>query len=146
MDKNYRRNIITLTLSSQKVHTQEELISALKNKGINITQATLSRDMKEIGAFKFTEPGGEIYYKCSEPRTLANAKGMVKDIDISGQMCVIHCKPGFASAVASQLDESFISGIMGSIAGDDTVLAILREDAKKEKIKSTIKDILSYNE
>ena len=72
--------------------------------------------------------------------------GMVKDIDISGQMCVIHCKPGFASAVASQLDESFISGIMGSLAGDDTVLVILREDAKKEKIKSAIKDILSYNE
>lgn len=146
MDKNYRREIIALTLSTQKIHTQDDLIKALKKKGIEVTQATLSRDMKEIGAFKFTEPGGDIFYKCSEPKALVPSNGMVKDIDISGQMCVIHCKPGFASAVASQLDESFISGIMGSLAGDDTVLVILREDAKKEKIKSAIKDILSYNE
>lgn len=146
MDKNYRREIIALILSTQKIHTQDDLIKALKKKGMEVTQATLSRDMKEIGAFKFTEPGGDIFYKCSEPKALVPAKGMVKSIDISGQMCVIHCKPGFASAVASQLDESFISGIMGSIAGDDTVLVILREEAKKEKIKSAIKDILSYNE
>lgn len=146
MKKNYRKNIISLILSTQRIHTQEELLSALKEKGINVTQATLSRDMKDLGAYKFTEAGGEIYYKTAGNSTHEKRQGMVKTIDVSGQMCVIHCKPGFAPAVASLIDESYISGIMGSIAGDDTVLIILREDADRDKIISSIKDILLYNE
>ncbi|MBQ0094030.1 MAG: hypothetical protein KBS36_05285 [Bacteroidales bacterium] len=146
MKKNYRKNIISLILSTQRIHTQEELLSALKEKGINVTQATLSRDMKDLGAYKFTEAGGEIYYKTAGNSNHEKRQGMVKTIDVSGQMCVIHCKPGFAPAVASLIDESYISGIMGSIAGDDTVLVILREDADRDKIISSIKDILLYNE
>ncbi len=146
MKKNYRKNIITLILSTQRIHTQEELLSALKEKGIVVTQATLSRDIKDLGAYKFTGEGGEIYYKIAGTPTRENRKGMVRAVEVSGQMCVIRCKPGFAPAVASLIDESYIGGIMGSIAGDDTVLVILREDAGREKITSSIKNILSYNE
>lgn len=146
MKKNYRKQIISLILSTQRIHTQEELLQALKEKGIEATQATLSRDMKDLGAYKFTEAGGEIYYKCTESPANGNKPGMVKGIDVSGQMCVIHCKPGFAPAVASLIDESSIPGVMGSIAGDDTVLAILRENTGGDTIIATIKKILPYNE
>ena len=146
MKKNYRKNIISIILSTQRIHTQEELLEALKLKGIEVTQATLSRDMKSIGAYKFTSAQGEIYYKCEGAGVPETKPGMVKSIDISGQMCVIHCKPGFASAVASLVDESYTEGIMGSIAGDDTVLVILRENAKQGKARESINSILSYNE
>ena len=70
----------------------------------------------------------------------------IEKIDISGQLCVLHSKPGFASAIASVVDSAQIEGVMGTIAGDDTILLLLREDADTELIENSIKAIFNISE
>lgn len=142
MKKNYRRNAIIEILTSCKIHTQDELLSALNERGISVTQATLSRDVKDMGAYKVSDPSGETFYKIPENRQQTHYNGSVKSIEVSEQLCVIHCKPGFASALASVIDGSSIPGILGTIAGDDTIFVALKGHSDENEIRKSIKSIL----
>lgn len=142
MKKNFRRSAIVEILSSSRIHTQDELLVALNAKGINVTQATLSRDVKEMCAYKVSDPSGDSFYKLPENRQSEYNNGTVKSIEVSEQLCVIHCKPGFASAIASVIDSSTIPGILGTIAGDDTIFVALKGHSDENEIKKSINSIL----
>lgn len=142
MKKNYRRSAILEILTSRRIHTQDELLVALNEKGINVTQATLSRDVKDMGAYKVSDPSGETYYKIPENRQQSHYSGSVKSIEVSDQLCVIHCKPGYASALASMIDGSSIQGVLGTIAGDDTIFVALKGHCDEDEIRKSIKSIL----
>ena len=145
MNKESRKSAIDSIINSRTIHTQEELIYALESKGISVTQATLSRDIKELGAVKVSDAVNGIYYKI--PGTMVSANHMnIDKIDISGQLCVLHSKPGFASAIAAVLDNTNLEGTMGTIAGDDTVLVMLRDDADIVMIENAIRAIFSISE
>lgn len=146
--KQNRKRIIAEIISSCRIHTQEELADALAAKGITVTQATLSRDIKELGAIKVPDSVYGIHYRIpsSQPNVRANPGINVSSIDISGQMCVIKCRPAFASAVAAIVDSSGIGGIMGSIAGDDTVLVMLKEDIDRKSVESAIKSLFNVSD
>ena len=142
--KENRQSIISGIINSSHIRTQEELVKALQEKGIEVDQATLSRDIKELGAVKVPDDKG-FYYKMPSPVIAKNPMN-VDRIDISGQLCVLHAKPGFASAIASVLDAAAIDGVMGTIAGDDTILLLLKEDADNILVENSVKAIFNISE
>lgn len=133
-----RKKIIADIIDSQKIHTQEELIKALEEKGIFVTQATLSRDIKELGAVKVSDPSGGQYYKIRSTQ-IVKSHFNAESVEVSGQLCVIKVKPGFAPPISATVDEAGLMGVMGTIAGDDTVLVMLKDDADHEYISGVIK-------
>lgn len=142
--KEKRQTAIAGIINSRRIHTQEELVAALTAQGFEVTQATLSRDMKEMGAVKAPDGNG-FFYKMPS-RTISSNPMNVDKIEISGQFCVLHSKPGFASAIAATVDSAAIEGTMGTIAGDDTVLVLLREDADHQLVENSIKAIFNISE
>lgn len=145
-EKINRKKIISGILESSEVHNQEELARILSEKGINTTQATLSRDIKELGAVKIPDGAGGMCYKVPHSRNILHSNINVDGIEISGQLCVLHTQPGFASPIASAVDGAAINGIMGTIAGDDTVLVMLRSDADKEHVSATIRTMFNISD
>ena len=144
-EKENRKETIVSIINSRKVRTQEDLAQNLLEKGIAVTQATLSRDIKELGAVKYNDPDGGQYYRIpgiqpSRSHLSANS------VEISGQICVIRVNPGFASAVAAVVDASGIAGIMGTIAGDDTVMVILRVDAEEDYVRDMLKTMFNISD
>lgn len=137
-----RKAVIADIIETHKIRTQEELVALLETKGICVTQATLSRDLKELGTVKVPDGNGAPYYRISYS-TPMHRNLNVDSIDISGQLCVLKLQPGFASAVASIIDNAKIKGVMGSIAGDDTVLVMLKEDADTGFVSRTIKSMFN---
>ncbi len=144
-EKINRKEVIKEIINSQKIHTQEELAQELEKNGILVTQATLSRDIKELGAMKVLHPQEGYCYRISH-RISASGHMKITSIEVSGQMCVLHCMPGFASAIASFMDNTHIKGVMGTIAGDDTVLVMLNEECDKDFISRTIRALFCVSE
>jgi len=141
-DKNNRKKIISNIIGSHKIHTQEELVAALEERGIYVTQATLSRDIKAIGANKVSDSDGSMIYKV-QSTTVHKSRFNAESVEVSGQLCVIKVKPGFAPPISATIDESKLPGVMGTVAGDDTVLVMLRADADQEFISSSIKTMFN---
>lgn len=144
-DRTNRKKVIANIIESQKIHTQEELITVLKERGISATQATLSRDIKELGAVKVSDPEGGQYYKI-RIATTTKSHLSAESVEISGQLCVVKVKPGFAPPVSATIDSAALPGVMGTIAGDDTVLAMLREDADTAFISSSVKAMFNITD
>lgn len=130
-EKFSRKSLITEIINNATIHTQEELLKALEERGVKVTQATLSRDIKELGAVKIPDPDFGFHYRIPVASTASSNHMNVESVEVSGQMCVIRCRPGFASVVAAMVDDSSIPGVMGTIAGDDTVLVMLKADASQ---------------
>lgn len=144
-EKEKRKKAIAEIINTQRIHTQDELVKCLEEKGIAVTQATLSRDIKELGAVKVSDSENGQYYKI-QSASVAKSHFTAVSVDVSGQLCVIRVKPGFASPVAAEFDDIHLPGVMGTIAGDDTVLVMLRDDADKEYIANTIKSMYSISD
>ena len=117
----------------------------LKEKGIEVTQATLSRDMKELGAVKVPDPQNGMHYRIAY-RPAIHAHFDVDRIEVSGQLCVLHLQPGYASAVGALIDEASIKGVMGTVSGDDTVLVMLRDDADKVMVSRVLKSMFNISD
>jgi len=145
-DKINRKSVIQSLINTGRIHTQEELAEALSKKGIEVTQATLSRDIKEIGAIKVSDPVFGICYSIPSAPIRRSSAVNVESIDVSGQICVLKCKPGFAPIVASEIDKAGFEGIMGTIAGDDTVFAALTKQTSEDAAKAALKSYFNVSE
>ncbi len=136
--KSERLSEIRKIINTNKIHRQEELLSLLVNRGYDTTQATLSRDLRELKVGKIHDIHfGTIYFI---PEEIILLDGEVKpplqgivSLEVSGQMGVLKTLPGFANSVAVKVDEKEIPGIMGTIAGNDTILMILKEGVGKQQ-------------
>ena len=144
-EKNNRKKILSEIIGSSRIHTQEDLVKALAEKGINVAQATLSRDIKEIGAVKVADPDGTQYYSIHKTPAIKTHLS-AESISVSGQLCVIKAKPGFASAIATLVDDLRLDGVMGTISGDDTVLVMLTADADDLLVSSTLKSMFNVTD
>lgn len=132
--KSQRQEIIRATVAGGTFHKQDELAAALQAKGLDITQCTLSRDLKEMGIMRKADPGqGYLYVLPGEDAAHA-AKVPAKSIGFSSQVAVIKTEPGFASAVAAVIDNGDVDGVLGTIAGDDTILVIIREGFSQHQV------------
>lgn len=140
-----RKKVIGDIIKSGTIHTQDELQQKLASMGISATQATLSRDIKELGAVKVIGGDGEQQYRLSGTPVVKSHLN-VDGIEVSGQICVLHSQPGFASAIASVVDGAHIQGVMGTIAGDDTVLVMLRADSDQSLITRSFKQMFNISD
>jgi transcriptional regulator of arginine metabolism len=125
-----RRSAAIAAINSGRIHSQEDLVQALKKAGYPVTQATASRDIEEIGAVRIRNHKGEMVYSISEGSDSSLARSMplpqelILSVDSSGNLAVVRTPPGGAQLLASSLDHSGIKEIIGTIAGDDTVLVV----------------------
>jgi len=130
-------------INTNKIHRQEELLALLVNRGFDTTQATLSRDLRELKVGKIHDVHyGSIYFIPDEVHLLDGEKkppiqGIVS-LELSGNTAVLKTLPGFANSVAVKLDEKKLPDIIGTIAGNDTILMILKEGISKDKVMSSL--------
>ena len=137
--KSKRLSIIRKIIRSEYISSQEELIKRLEECGVQITQSTLSRDLKYMHVAKVPhKEKGYIYVLPNNSRDdlviSPNITDNITDIAFSGNMCVISTKPGYASAISVPIDNRGISEILGTIAGDNTILLILRDGFDMEML------------
>ena len=154
-NKRNRIQIISEILLSTVVGSQEELLKILCSRQCEVTQATLSRDLKMLkvaktplsnGAYKYVLPS----YNKPLPNTgsfnTLVAHGAVLSLEFSGQLAVVKTKPGYASAIAWDIDNKANEQVLGTIAGDDTILVIPREGVTRDDILDMMKITFSERE
>lgn len=133
--KNQRQHIIERMLSEQAVNNQVQLVELLGAEGIEATQATVSRDLEELGAVKM-RAGGQTVYAIPElaaqrtvpVETLRRVcSDWVVDVAHSHNLVVLRTPPGSAHVVASAIDRSALDGVLGTVAGDDTIFVVADE-------------------
>jgi transcriptional regulator of arginine metabolism len=131
-----RRNQIACILKKERVTSQRQLRELLARKGITVTQATLSRDLEDLQATKVSSSAGNSRYvipdtEDAEPETdsrLARALSeLLLEVDHSGNIVVVRTPPGGAQYLASALDRASWTSVLGTVAGDDTVLIVTRD-------------------
>ena len=135
--KDKRLSIIRKLISTEFISSQDRLIERLGECGVQITQSTLSRDLKFMHVAKVPhKEKGYIYVlpkSTHEDLSIStNISDNITNIAFSANMCVITTKPGYASAISVPIDSKGISEILGTIAGDNTILLILREGFDKQ--------------
>ncbi len=133
--KQQRQHRISKLLEEHRVSNQSQLVELLASAGVTVNQATVSRDLEELGAIKVRMSGGEPVYAVPElPREqvapeehLRRVVGdWVVDIDRSGDLVVLRTPPGSAHVVGSAIDRNGMDDVVGTVAGDDTVLVVAR--------------------
>lgn len=136
--KAQRQHRIARLLADEAVSSQTQLVELLADAGISATQATVSRDLEELGAIKVRAPGGATMYAIPELPTDQLApedhlrrvlREWLVEVDRSGDLVVLRTPPGSAHVVASALDRAGLPKLVGTVAGDDTLLAIASEGA-----------------
>ena len=142
-----------MIISSQELGSQDELLNALKGEGFQLTQATLSRDLKQLkvakaatmrGNYVYVLPNDTMYKRVSTPhsvREMLQVPGFLS-INFSGNMGVIKTRPGYASSIAYNIDNSQIEEILGTIAGDDTIFVVLKQGVTQEEVIDALSDVV----
>jgi transcriptional regulator of arginine metabolism len=136
LSKNQRQHRLVQIIEQQAVGSQGQLVDLLAAAGVTATQATVSRDLDEIGAVKVRAAGGESIYAVPElPKDrvapedhLRRVLGdWVVEVQPSGNLVVVRTPPGSAHVVASALDRAGLPEVVGTVAGDDTILVVAAE-------------------
>ena len=121
-DPRGRRSAIRELIASRSIATQEELRELLAERGYEVTQATLSRDLAVLGARRAAQPSGGTSYELPDaPRPGPLLVDLVRTISDNGTLVVVHTTPGAAQVVASALDRARVPEVLGTIAGDDAI-------------------------
>ncbi|MEO6317858.1 MAG: arginine repressor [Acidimicrobiales bacterium] len=136
--KPQRQHRIARLLSEQAVTSQAHLVELLGAEGVSATQATVSRDLEGLGAIKVRVAGGDTVYAIPELPTERRAPedhlrrvfgDWVVEVNLSGNLVVLRTPPGSAHVVGSALDRSGLPGVLGTVAGDDTLIVVVSEGA-----------------
>ena len=151
--KKDRLETLRMIISSRERGSQEELLAALQEEGFKLTQATLSRDLKQLKVAKAASMGGNyvyvlpnvtMYKRVSSPaqvKEMMQVPGFIS-INFSGNMGVIKTRPGYASSIAYNIDNSDIPYILGTIAGDDTIFIVISEHASESDVVSALSKVV----
>ena len=151
--KNNRLEALRLIISSQQLGSQDELLTALQKEGFKLTQATLSRDLKQLkvakaasmsGNYVYVLPNETMYKRVNTPNTIREmmkVPGFIS-INFSGNIGIIKTRPDYASSIAWNIYNSDIPEILGTIAGDDTIFIVIKEGVKHQQIINTLSDVV----
>ncbi len=147
--KTVRQNKLLELIENNDIYTQEELADRLIASGFNVTQATISRDLRELGITKMSENGSQQKYVAMQNRKnefndklLRVLKAGYISMDYAENIVVIKTSSGMAMAVAASVDALGWSEIVGSIAGDDTIMCVIRHKEKVFEVMERLKKIL----
>lgn len=142
-----RQRIIREVIKDKRVSNQEELSDLLAQRGLCVAQATLSRDIRELRITKIHDGDG-YFYSLPQPGMLRSSlrdssmsSDSIDSLEFSGSMAVMKTRPGHAGMIASIIDEGHLSEVMGTLAGDDTVLLVLREGVSRDGVARSLADI-----
>lgn len=139
LTKTQRQHRVTQILEKEGVSSQAELVKMLADEGVEATQVTVSRDLEELGAVKVRRPGGALVYALAASPSERPAPELhlrrvlgewVADVASSGNLVVVRTPPGCAHVVASALDRAGLPEVLGTVAGDDTILVVPAERVK----------------
>ncbi len=144
-----RRRLIRRLLLDNKVSSQKALVDLLLNQDYDVTQATVSRDLHALGAVKLRDGSRLRYVLPEEPiptgeafESLASAlSGFAESITVSGNIVVVRTSPGAAHVVAASVDTAPLDGVLGTIAGDDTLLVIASEGVGGKRVAKRLEQI-----
>lgn len=151
--KNNRLEALRLIISSQQLGSQDELLNALQKEGFKLTQATLSRDLKQLkvakaasmsGNYVYVLPNETMYKRISSPnsiREMMKVPGFIS-INFSGNIGIIKTRPGYASSIAWNIDNSNVPEILGTIAGDDTIFIVIKEGIRHQEVIEALSDVV----
>ena len=148
--KNIRQSEILNIVQSKDIDTQEQLLEELRTRGFTTTQATISRDIKELRLVKELTSSGNYRYTLSDRKSPAASdtrlrnifKEGVLSVDVAQNIVVVRTMPGLASAACSALDAMDIDGMVGSLAGDDTGILIMRDNSLAQQFSSEVHKLL----
>lgn len=148
MPRSRRLAAIAQILSARAIGSQEELAQALARQGTQVTQATLSRDLRSLGVGKRPGPGGRPVYAMPGPavealdreRQRLELRAFVNEVRVAQNLVVVRTPPGHANGVARAIDLEGFDGLVGSVAGDDTVLIVLADTAAARRFKRHLDD------
>ena len=148
--KDSRQSVILQIISNQEIETQAQLIQALAEHGISSTQATLSRDIKQLHLVKELSNSGKYHYVVSgksrnndrDMRLRKIFRESVTSYAVAQNIIVIHTLPGLANAAASALDAMNMNVVLGTLAGDDTVVVIMRDTNAAAAFCGEIKSLI----
>jgi len=148
--KKNRHNTILEIIARQEIDTQEELARQLKEAGYDVTQATVSRDIRELNLYKVAADGGKQKYailrqedsRHLEDKYIRVLKDGFSSMDMAQNILVVKTVSGMAMAVAAAIDAMHFQEIVGSIAGDDTIMMAVRTVEDTEKLMGRIRELL----
>ena len=150
MSKVQRQQAIARLIQQQQVTNQPQLVELLAEEGITATQATVSRDLDDLGAIKVRVPGGVTVYAVPEfaPERVAPLDQLrrvmgewVAEVTHSANLVIVRTPPGCAHVVASALDRSGIDGLLGTVAGDDTMMCVATEAVGGAQLAVTLREL-----
>ena len=145
--RNKRLEAIKKIISNSSISSQEELLEAILSMGFSVTQATLSRDLKQLKITKILTEGGIYEYVIpftNYANKAASNNREIISIEFSGQLAVIKTRAGYANGIASDIDLQISELILGTIAGDDTILLIPKENVSRDAIRIAMRAFVSF--
>ena len=147
-----RLEAIKMIISSKEVCSQDDLLQALRQEGYQLTQATLSRDLKQLKVAKAASMNGKYIYVLPNnimykrpnnltPEEMKANSGFIS-LHFSGNIAVIRTRPGYASSMAYDIDTYEHNSIIGTIAGDDTIMIVMHEHASREELREFLSQFI----
>lgn len=152
--KSARLAVLEELIANNKMSSQDEVIKAMARKGYTVTQTTLSRDMKQLRVAKASDSKGKAVYVLPDDAMFKRVRHLqMASIDpmlasgflslqFSGNMAVIHTKPGYASGIALHLDHAQLPVLLGTIAGDDTIFLVLKQGVPLNEIIDSLETVI----
>jgi len=143
-NKKYRFQIIKDLITDQEISNQDELLKKLIDLETTVTQATLSRDLRELKVSKVPNSSGQYIYRLTESAvpTATVTHNENASLIFSKNLGVIKTKPGYANRIAFEIDNTHFNTIIGTIAGDDTVLIVMKEESSREEVTNELRRII----
>ena len=143
--KKRRHKLILDLIEQYDVGTQEELLALLRDKGYDVTQATVSRDVKELRLLKTLGANGVYKYTVENTKNTGYSgmfdalfQSAMTKVDYAGNICVIKCSPGLAGAACATIDSMNVHDIVGTIAGDDTIFMLCRTSEEAQGVAEAL--------
>ena len=149
--KKSRQKLITDLVEAYSIGTQEELLAMLAERGYDVTQATVSRDVKELRLTKTLDDKGDYRYtveKNATDDTVSKFNSIFSEsvisTDYAGHMCVVRCYAGLAQAACAAFDSMNFNQVLGTLAGDDTMFILCKDEKDASVITATINKMLKF--
>lgn len=143
MNKSFRQGQILNVVRNKEIYTQEELGRELGQLGIQTTQVTLSRDIRELGLVKTVEGYRQLQTEAPGPQLASVANEFLLDIRVAQNLVILRTSPGNANSLAIALDREALEEVVGTLAGDDTVLVIMPDIDKAQGFRTRMLEMIS---